>query len=256
MTPERTRDGGLPTGGVLIVLLLASVPWLTACRESVSPPLAVQAAEAKRGAGATVHRAKPTRSSDLVPLPFFVRDGSGERIEPGVTSPATLLHEAIVGNPVLAPDGDQVTWGEWSGVEGHISVKCVQKGTHAVLHLSGLIPRGVYTIWNVVFEAPGFTGEFDVPGSVPANVIGFGPSGSSDGSSSAFRASASGRASISTVTPPGDLGVAGDIGGCALTDEFEWHVVGLYHIDGETYGSERGPEGTRAEQFAFIFGGE
>lgn len=36
-------------------------------------------------------------------------------------------------------------------------------------------------------------------------------------------------------------------------EEFEWHLVGLYHIDSKTYGPVRGPEGTHAEQFAFIF---
>lgn len=191
------------------------------------------------------------QSSELVPLPFFIRDGSGDPVD--TDDPATPLHEAILGEPIVAPDGHQVTWGEWAGVAGRISVKCVKSGTHAVLHLTGLIPRGVYTVWNVTFQPPGFTGEFDVPGSVPSNVVGFGPAGPSDGSRSEFRASASGRASISTITPAGALGSAGEIGGCALEDEFEWHVVGLYHSDGQSYGPVRGPEGTRAEQFAFIF---
>jgi hypothetical protein len=45
----------------------------------------------------------------------------------------------------------------------------------------------------------------------------------------------------------------GSIGACALTDEFEWHVVGAYHIDGQSHGPSLGPDGTAVEQFGFIF---
>lgn len=117
--------------------------------------------------------------------------------------------------------------------------------------MSGLIPHGVYTVWNVLFEPPGFTGEFVEP-AFPANVVGIGPIGPRDGSRSAFLASASGEGSITAVTPPGELGTVGSIQACAL-EEVEWHVVGLYHSDGKTYGPERGPAGTHAEQFAFVF---
>ena len=37
-----------------------------------------------------------------------------------------------------------------------------------------------------------------------------------------------------------------------LTDNFEWHLVGAYHIDGRVYGPDLGPDGTVAEQFGFI----
>src|SRR5687768_4516166 len=57
--------------------------------------------------------------------------------------------------PVLAPDGHQVTAGEWRAAEGRASVKCSAAGTHVTIHLSGLIPEGVYTIWLVTFKAPG-----------------------------------------------------------------------------------------------------
>src|SRR5262245_23143575 len=50
-------------------------------------------------------------------------------------------------NPVLAPDGHQVTLGEFRAVAGRALVKCINSGTDAVLHFSGLQPGGVYTIW-------------------------------------------------------------------------------------------------------------
>ena len=58
---------------------------------------------------------------------------------------------------------------------------------------------------------------------------------------------------LSSVSPGQQLSMFGEIGHCGLTDEFEWHVVGTYHIDGKTYGPDLGPDGTVAEQFGFIF---
>jgi len=196
---------------------------------------------------------RPTATSDeLIPLPFFVRAENGDKIDPEETDSDMPLITDLGREPVVDPDGEEVTWGEWSGVNGSIFVECIEDGTYARLDISGLIPHGVYTVWNVTFEAPGFTGEFEAP-ALPANVKAFGPAGPSDGSRSMFLASASGEGSIMFTTPPGPLGTQGEIGECALTDELEWHVVGLYHSDGKTYGSERGPAGTHAEQFAFIF---
>ncbi len=195
----------------------------------------------------------PTESSDqLIPLPFFVRCDNGVPIDPATTTPETPLITDLGRQPILSPEGNQVTWGAWSKVTGSIVAECTEAGTKTTLDLQGLIPNGVYTVWNVTFKDPGFTGEFDSPG-LPANVKAFGPIGPNDGSQSGFTASASGEGSISASTPPGTLGTVGEIEACALTDELEWHVVGLYHIDGETHGPVRGPDGNQAEQFAFIF---
>jgi len=190
-------------------------------------------------------------SNDVINLPFFVRAEGGDPIDPEAADPSTPLISDLGREPVVAPNDQQVTWGAWSGVDGSIAVTCVEEGTRIELELSGLIPHGVYTIWNVTFEPPGFTGEFDAPG-LPANVKAFGPAGPSDGHRSMFLASADGESSFAVTTPPGALGTTGSIPACAL-EEFEWHVVGLYHFDGRTYGPERGPAGTHAEQFAFVF---
>ena len=73
--------------------------------------------------------------------------------------------------PILAPDGHQVTWGEWNAVEGQASVKCINKGSHVVLNLSGLIPNGQYSTWVVVFKAPGFNPDSTLPNPPAANAI-------------------------------------------------------------------------------------
>jgi hypothetical protein len=204
----------------------------------------------------TIPDPPPTATSDdVVALPFFLENANGVRLDSVADlTPDTYVLDDVEGAPIMAPDGEQVTWGEWSDASGEIEVECLDAGTRVELDLDGSIPDGVSTLWNVTLEAPGFTGAFAEP-PFPANVVGVGPSGPGDGSASAFTASGGGEASIATVTPAGALGTLGDIGACALTDEFEWHVVGRYHIDGQTYGPERGPAGTRAEHFAFIFGG-
>jgi hypothetical protein len=61
--------------------------------------------------------------------------------------------------PILAPDGHQVTLGEWRQVVGTASVKCLATETHVVIHFTGLIPKGLYTIDIVTFKAPGFDGS-------------------------------------------------------------------------------------------------
>jgi len=106
-----------------------------------------------------------------------------------------------------------------------------------VQELTGLIPNGVYSIKLLTFKAPGFDGTF-------SNLIGLGALGSSDGSHSSFLARADRTGSISAITPSGPLSVFGNIAGCALTGEFEFHVVGVYHIDGKTYGGAEAPAGT------------
>jgi hypothetical protein len=186
--------------------------------------------------------AAPTRNSDIVHIPFFIQDAGGQ---PPAT-PGTLLYEVRAHNPILAPDGHQVTLAEFNAVQGYASVQCVNRGTQVTVHVSGLIAKGVYTIWNVVFKSPGFDPTF-------TNLIGLGALGAPSGTQNVFRASASGEGDVSAITEAGALSMRGSIGACALTDEFEWHVVGAYHIDGQSHGTSLGPDGTAVEQFGFIF---
>ena len=146
--------------------------------------------------------------------------------------------------PIYTPDGDLVTLSEYMAVEGSASVKCIPEGTHVVVHMTGLIPKGLYTVWMVAFHTPG----------APLASAGVGALGTSDGSQNIFRASSAGTGSISGIAPGGPLSFRGTIANCALTDEAELHVVGAYHIDQTTWGPAPGNgPGTFIEQFAFIF---
>jgi hypothetical protein len=184
-----------------------------------------------------------TRDTNVIHVPFFISDSATAHHFPPF-APSTLLYEARAGNPILAPDGHQVTYGDFTAVTGRATAQCLTQGTHVVLKLQGLIPRGVYTIWSLTFRAPGFDPSF-------ANLIGLGALGDADGSENSFRASESGEGALSALVNAGPLSVFGAIGACGL-DEFEWHVVGAYHIDGQTHGATPGPDGTQVEQFAFI----
>ncbi|MCA1829208.1 MAG: hypothetical protein ABR567_09405 [Myxococcales bacterium] len=184
----------------------------------------------------------PERDTAIVHVPLFIRDAAGQI----PTDPAALVYEARLGNPVLARDGHQLTLAEFNAPRGRASVKCVERGTHAVLELTGLIPFGVYTVWNVVFRAPGFDPSF-------ANLIALGAIGESDGSQNSFVADSTGAGSVSAITPGGPLSAFGSIAGCALAGEFEFHLVGAYHIDGRTHGETPGAAGTFVEQFGFMF---
>ncbi|MGI9174126.1 MAG: hypothetical protein ACR2GR_02245 [Rhodothermales bacterium] len=188
-----------------------------------------------------------TTSDDLVIVPDFIQDADGN---PPAT-PSTPLFETRVGAAILTPDGYPVTLADFSAAEGSIEVDCVQGGTRVRLDLSGLIPGGVYTMWNVPFEAPG-----PLPDEPDFNLSGLGAMGAVDGSQGSFTASATGTATFEAITPGGDLSEFGKIGNCALADEVEWHVVGAYHIDGQTHGPNLGPDGSVVEQFAFLFRGE
>ena len=171
----------------------------------------------------------------------------------------TPLWASRFGLPALAPDGHQVTLGEWLRASGRGSAKCVQQGTQVTIHMSGLIPKGVYTIWVVIFDGP-FPAENPGKPFPFGNLVGVGALGPDDGSENTFEASASGEGQISVIMPPGPLSDFGppfldqkyDVEGCLL-DEFEFHLVGVYHFDGMSYGPVPGYQHGGAEQFGIRF---
>lgn len=180
----------------------------------------------------------------VIAVPFFVQNENQEM----PSNPDDLLYEVRKNNPLIAPDGHQITWGEFASVQGDIEVECMNNQTKVSLNVKGLIPYGQYTIWNVTFDAPGMDPTHPMLG-----LEGLGAAGKGDGSDNAFVANAMGEGSITLTSPGGPLSIVGSIGDCSLVDNFEWHVVGAYHVDGRTYGGDLGPDGTVAEHFGFIF---
>jgi hypothetical protein len=182
-------------------------------------------------------------SVDLVHPTFNIEDA--DKMPP--SGDATLLFDNVGHTPVLAPDGHQVTLGEFNMVSGYAEVKCINAGTHVVIHMKGLIPNGVYSIWVVVFKFPGSDPTF-------ANIIAGGALGPADGSKNAFTASPAGTASLSAILPAGPLSEGGSVGNC-LSSEYEVQLWGAYHIDGLTSGGSPGDESTWVAQFIIPFYG-
>lgn len=172
-----------------------------------------------------------------------------EITDPDNLDPATPLFESRENNPIDAPDGTQVTWGEFRGAEGAVIVKCTEQGTHSVAHLSGLTPKGLYSMWIDVFDDLGnrigrfeYT-ETDEKGKSKGNV---------------FRASGSGEGHTAGFVAPRVLGNGTETSSCMLDDvkdeKYNWRVVGIYH-----WGVEGTPQiddenfGTFVEQIGFAF---
>lgn len=181
------------------------------------------------------------QNENIIHVPLFIEDANMQLPQGN----ATLLWNKSGHVPILAPDNHQLTLGEFNSVSGSTDVKCINSGTHVVLHLKGLIPKGVYTIWVVTFKSPGFDVTF-------ANQIGEGALGATDGSQNSFTASAAGTASISVIMPAGSLSEFGTVGSC-LSSEYEFQLAGAYHLDNLTHGKTPGDPNTWTIQFAFDF---
>lgn len=187
-----------------------------------------------------------TTNRDIITVPFFAVDENGQT----PTEASQLIFESRLQNPVEDRDGNHLTWGDFGTVRGMASITCKGNGVEVTLDLSGLIPNGVYTIWNAVFQAPGMDTSDPLLG-----IDGLGAAGVGDGSDNTFVASPDGKGIITIYSPAGPMSILPDLelGACPLSDNFEWHIIGSYHLDNLTHGPSLGPDGTVIEQFAFIF---
>lgn len=203
-------------------------------------------------------RAEAPLRAEGEPVTMRVRGPGGTMITAD-TPFDTPLWDSRFGNPAIAPDGHQVTLGEWLQVSARASARCTSDGTHVTIHMSGLIPKGVYTFWLMIFDGP-FPAESESKPFPFGNLVGVGALGPNDGSGSAFQASASGQGQLSVIVPPGPLSDFGppflnqiyNLEGCLL-DEVGFHFVAVYHFDGQSYGPVPGYEHGATEQFAIGF---
>jgi len=174
-------------------------------------------------------------------------DGPGQ-ITPMTPLSAPLLNHNRGGqgtapapcNPLLAPDGHQLTLGEYITASGRAAVKCINAGTHSALHYSGLIPNGTYSVWLAIpnpMPPPRLIGGSTLGPVEPANF---------------FTASEAGEGQLSVITPAKNLSIfGGPIGECFLDQPVELHLA--YHADGETHGDIPGPLDAWVVQARFLF---
>ena len=165
------------------------------------------------------NRQKPTDPDELLYTPSDIFDPNS----------------ALV--PILAPDAHQMTFGEWDDASGFAVVVCDDPTTNYKLEFTGLIPDGVYTVWNGIFNSDIGPGD---PIDFGTDFMGVGALG--DGTSNILLASSTGEAQLEVDALPGDLSMFGTMPSCVLTDVPAFSLVINYHIDGMTYGDNPGPD--------------
>ena len=158
----------------------------------------------------------------------------------------TLLFDRTGHAPILTPKGHQVTLGEFNEVSGWAKVKCIKAGTHVVVHLRGLIPNGVYTIWIMTLMSPGFDGTGM---SLMKNLNGVGALGAPNGSQNVLKVNDEGETDLSVTTPAESL-LFGAVPSC-WSSVYEVLLSGAYHLDGMTHGPVPGDFTTQIIQFGF-----
>jgi hypothetical protein len=177
----------------------------------------------------------PVRSDNLILSYTEIRAGECSATDPNIgivtssTPPGSLLYTVFC-DPVVAPDGHQLTLGEFQAARVRSSVKCTGAGTLSVLHFSGLEPKGTYTVW--LFWGKNSAGDFTAIGALGTTVP----------IENFFTTSEAGEGQLSVTTPAETLSVFGTVGPCLLNAPFELHLV--YHINGQTYGPVPGPAQT------------
>lgn len=208
--------------------------------------------------------------ADVVGEHHFVRAADDSDAGSPIPDPQDRLVERRLGNPVddgtdeSELDGThQLRWGEFSAVNGEVSMEGSKDGTDVNLWTTGLVPNKKYTAWVVIFHDPGFDFSsreifpFAAPGTAAEHLLGAGPLGRPTGSENNFQARGS-RGVLSAHHPPGELPIPGPEGPYtvegSLLDEFEVHIVGDMHLDG-TFGPGPFPAfpGEHVEHFGAAF---
>lgn len=238
-------------------------------RRALKTGAAVTSGLAVSGAAIGTVGANQRATAEIVGEHHFVR--AADDSDPGspIPDPQDRLVERRNGQPVddgtdeSELDGThQLTWGEFRAVNGHVTMECSGDGTDVSLQAQGLVPNKLYTAWVVVFHEPGFDFTsreifpFGSSGTAAEHFLGAGPLGSPDGGDNIFRTRGS-NGELSAHHPSGELPIPGPEGsytvdGCLL-DEFEVHIVGDYHLDGQTHGSIPGFPGEHVEHFGAAF---
>ncbi len=120
--------------------------------------------------------------------------------------------------PILAPDGHQVTVKEWARGSGEVDINCIGEGTKYKMRFEGLIPNGVYTVFQFTNMGNGALASH--PGDI----------------NNTFQASPDGDAVLSVVATPGPATLTGVIPQCSLTDVQREFFIVLYNIGGSSCG--------------------
>ena len=180
---------------------------------------------------------------DLVPSDVHIEDKDRNR----PANDTMLLWNNRGHTPIMAPDGHQVTLGEFHKVRGVARVLCINQRTDIAINFEGLIPNGKYTIWILTFKLPGFHNNFD-------NLIGNGALKLTGNKENTFTAFSDGSATLSAKMDAQSLSLFGSVGDC-LFSEFEVHLMVAYSSDNVLHNGPPGNFDSWVTQFIFPFRG-
>ena len=159
------------------------------------------------------------RNIELVQYLFHIESRNGEP----PANDTDLIWNNRGHTPIIAPDGHQITLGEFLQVRGVAEVTTPGQGTSVALDLQGLIPGGLYSLWVLTFETPGFHGTYD-------HLVGYGAFALTGTGGNTFTAGSSGTTSISGTMHAQSLSVFGSVRNCLCT-EYEVHIIAAYHLN-------------------------
>lgn len=185
-----------------------------------------------------------------------IRDADG-RVP---TDPSDVIHAASVfpggdGSlvEVVAPDGEQVTLADWLGASGTATLECLSDGSLYTLDFEGLIPNGVYTLWQHLMSEQVEPDERVAPLGTAFPVASGSLADAGRFEEAMVVGSATGEARVEIVSRAGPMSMMGERSACPLLDHPTIYVILDYHIDGETYGPVPGPDAFDAGHVHILF---
>lgn len=182
--------------------------------------------------------------------------GCGDTTTEPLSSEVTGESFAASLNSGAVVNTEPINLGDQTDIQGTAAIKCLRKGTQVNVHMTGLQPNALYTIWILEFDGSSLIGLGALGNQTPA--------GPNDGYRNVFTASASGVGQITRLHPAGVeesvnfLPFPKFTAPSCLTDLNKFIVRGLFHDDGMAWGAVPwenfpGDPVTGSDEFDFEF---
>ncbi len=180
---------------------------------------------------------------DVQLLEEIVGENGNTPSSPGELLFAKNIFDAPLGqlNPIMAPDGHQITLSEFKQANGELLVHCNGNSSTVEISLEGMIPNGTYTFWLAYLKRKVSVSQ---PIDFANDFVNFTnpPIGPSNGSGNVVVADANGKIQTTLVHSS-----------CILTNEVALVIPVLYHLNGKTFGGGHQPDAEEMVQMLVYF---
>jgi hypothetical protein len=129
---------------------------------------------------------------------------------------------------ITAPDDHHISLSEWETATGNVMVNCNGDASTVHIVLEGMIPNGTYTFWLAYLNKTKQVGQSIDFANDPVNSVNP-PLGS-------------GTEKEEVAGPNGTINETIQHSSCILTDEVALVIPVVYHINGNTYGTNHIPD--------------